>query len=295
MAPVVDSDDETQYHKDFTLSITKALGDQLAAALEGLDRAPLIEESIARLKEKPGVYQLYLNGAFVYVGKADKSLPARLRHHLRKISGRRNISLAEMSFSCLYVAEDFSALAPEQLLISHHKGMGNIPWNNNGFGNKDPGRQRDSTVLKQNHFDVAFPIDLDRPIEGLRAGEMTLHALLETIKGGLPYNFRYGKTADFTTRRVHVPAAGMTADEVFQLVSAEITDKWQVVALMGYVIMYDDRPDTYRSAWRYYRDGQRVSAVPESEPVGEIEADPSRLDDRADGIEVGTFDDTLTE
>ncbi|MGW2677862.1 GIY-YIG nuclease family protein [Streptomyces sp. NPDC001436] len=279
MVPVVGSEDGTQYHKDFTLSITKALGDQLAYALKKLGRAPLSEESIARLKEKPGVYQLYLNGKFVYVGKADKSLPARLGNHLRKISGRRNIFLDEMAFSCLYVAEDFSALAPEQLLITHHKGQGDIPWNNNGFGNKDPGRQRDSTVLKRNHFDVLFPIDLDRPIEGLRAGETTLHELLETIKAGLPYIFRYGKSAEFKARKLHVPSAAMTADEVFQLVSAEIPAKWQVAALMGYVIMYDDSPNNYKSAWRYYRDGQRVNAVPEAEPAGAIEVDPSTADD----------------
>ncbi|MEW2607486.1 GIY-YIG nuclease family protein [[Kitasatospora] papulosa] len=278
MAPVVGSDDGTQYHKDFTLSITKALGDQLAVALAGLARAPLTEESITRLKEKPGVYQLYLNGEFVYVGKADKSLPTRLRNHLGKISGRRNISLDEMAFSCLYVAEDFSALAPEQLLISHHKGMGDIPWNNNGFGNKDPGRQRDSTVLKQNHFDVLFPIDLERPVKGLQAGETTLHELLETIKAGLPYNFRYGKSPEFKNRHVHVPAAGMTADEVFRLVSAEIPTKWQATALMGYVIMYDDSPTAYRSAWRYYRDGERINAVPEAEPAGVVEAEPPTVD-----------------
>ncbi|WDO07459.1 GIY-YIG nuclease family protein [Streptomyces murinus] len=279
MVPVVGPEDGTQYHKDFTLSITKALGDQLAYALEKLGRAPLSEESIARLKEKPGVYQLYLNGKFVYVGKADKSLPARLGNHLRKISGRRNISLDEMAFSCLYVAEDFSALAPEQLLITHHKGQGDIPWNNNGFGNKDPGRQRDSTVLKRNHFDVLFPIDLDRPIEGLQAGETTLHELLEAIKAGLPYIFRYGKSAEFKARSVHVPSAAMTADEVFQLISAEIPDKWQVAALMGYVIMYDDSPNTYRSAWRYYRHGERTSAVPEADPAGVVEAEPPSMDD----------------
>ncbi|MFD6939003.1 GIY-YIG nuclease family protein [Streptomyces goshikiensis] len=272
MAPVVGSDDGTQYHKDFTLSITKALGDQLAAALEGLDRAPLAEEDIARLKEKPGVYQLYLNGEFVYVGKADKSLPTRLRNHLRKISGRRNICLAEMAFSCLYVAEDFSALAPEQLLISHHKGQGDIPWNNNGFGNKDPGRQRDHTI--PNRFDVKFPIDLDRPVEGLSLGETTLHELLETTKAGLPYNFRYGTSGEFKTRSVHVPAAGMTADQVFQLVSAEIPAKWQITALMGYVIMYDDSPNMYGSAWRYYRDGQLISARPEAELAEDMETDP---------------------
>ncbi|MFE5841252.1 Eco29kI family restriction endonuclease [Streptomyces niveus] len=279
MTPVVGSDDGPQYHKDFTLSITKALGDQLADALGKLDRAPLTEESLACLKEKPGVYQLYLNDKFVYVGKADKSLPARLSNHLRKISGRRNISLDEMTFSCLYVAEDFSALAPEQLLITHHKGMGDIPWNNNGFGNKDPGRQRDNTVLKRNHFDVLYPIDLGRPIEGLQAGETTLHELLETIKAGLPYIFRYGKSAEFKTRSVHVPAAGMTADEVFQLVSAEIPAKWQVTALMGYALMYDDSPNTYRSAWRYYRAGQHVGAVPEAEPAGYVEVDPPTVGD----------------
>ncbi|MFF3978529.1 GIY-YIG nuclease family protein [Streptomyces sp. NPDC001828] len=257
------------------MSITKALGDQLAAALKGLDRATLTEESIARLKEKPGVYQLYLNGKFVYVGKADKSLPARLRDHLRKISGRRNISPSEMAFSCLYVAEDFSALAPEQLLISHHKGMGDIPWNNNGFGNKDPGRQRDSTVLKQNHFDVLFPIDLDRPIEGLEPGETSLHALMEAVKAGLPYNFRYGKSAEFKARHLRVPTAAMTANEAFHLISAEAPEGWQVTALMGYVIMYDDSPNEYKSAWRYYRAGDSMSAVPEAEPAGDVEADPS--------------------
>jgi hypothetical protein len=175
------------------------------------------------------------------------------------------------------VAEDFSALAPEQLLITHHKGQGDIPWNNNGFGNKDPGRQRDHTI--PNRFDVKFPIDLDRPVEGLSPGEMTLQELLERIKAGLPYNFRYGASEEFKIRSVHVPVAGMTADQILQLVSAEIPAQWQITALMGYVIMYDDSPSTYRSAWRYYRDGQLVSAQPEAEVTGAVEVDPPTQDD----------------
>ncbi len=118
---------ERPFHRNFTLSITKALGDQLAAGLEELTPAPLADEHIDQLEERAGVYQLYLNGDFVYVGKADKSLQARLRNHLKKISGRRGITLDEITFSCLYVAEDFSALAPEQLLINHHKGQGTSP------------------------------------------------------------------------------------------------------------------------------------------------------------------------
>ncbi|MFE6303490.1 GIY-YIG nuclease family protein [Nocardiopsis sp. NPDC057823] len=290
MASVVSPGDRTQYHKDFTLSITKALGDQLAAALEGLGKAPLVERSIAELKEKPGVYQLYLNGEFVYVGKADRSLPARLRNHLRKISGRRGISLGEMAFSCLYVAEDFSALAPEQLLISHYKGMGDIPWNNNGFGNKDPGSRRDNTVLKQNHFDMLFPIDLDRPVEGLRAGEMTLQELLETVKLALPYNFRYGKDDSFKSRTVSVPARPLTADQVFQMISAAVPEPWQITALMGYVIMYADSPGTYKSAWRYYRNGESIKSVPEVDPAELVEAEP-----HTDGGALSSSDEGKTE
>ncbi|MGW4644966.1 GIY-YIG nuclease family protein [Kitasatospora sp. NPDC004289] len=279
MAPVAGVDGGPQYHKDFMLSITKALGDQLAEALQGLGKAPLSEESIGRLEDKAGVYQLYLDGEFVYVGKADKSLPARLRNHLQKISGRRNISSERMTFSCLYVAEDFSALAPEQLLISRHKEMGNIPWNNNGFGNKDPGRQRDSTILKLNHFDVQFPVDLSRPITGLGPGEITLQDLLEKVKAGLPYNFRYAHSSEFKHRYVQVPEGPVDAAEIFRLISAEIPDNWQVTSLMGYVIMYNDSPTEYRSAWRYYRAGQAIDAVPEASPANDAPVDetPSEL------------------
>jgi hypothetical protein len=271
MTPAVESDDGAKYHRDFTLSITKALGDQLADALEGLDRAPLTEDSIDDLKEKPGVYQLYLNGEFVYVGKADKSIPVRLRQHFRKIGGRRGISLRDVEFSCLYVAEDFSALAPEQLLITHHKEAGQIPWNNNGFGNKDPGRNRDSTVLKANHFDMLFPIDLERTVDGLTPGVVTLQRFLDEVKADLPYNFRYQKSPLFKQRLVTIPEANMTADSVFRLIATEIPDSWQIVALMGYVIMYDDSPREYPSAWHYYRGAESFETAPEAEPPGPID------------------------
>lgn len=212
------------YHGDFRLSIAKALVDQLAAVLSQLGQAPLAEETLAVLDERPGVYQLYLHRAFVYVGKADKSLPARLGNHLRKLSGRRNIDLASVTFSCLYVAEDFSALAPEQLLISRHKGMGGIPWNNNGFGNKDPGRQRDTTVLKKNHFDVVYPIDLGKGIDGLTPGEITLYAFLKTLKAGLRYNFRYAEPLGSKETTVTVPEGELSADVAFQLVSAALPE-----------------------------------------------------------------------
>ena len=76
---------------EFRLSITRALEDQLAAALKTLSPDPLTAEGLGELEARGGVYQLYHRGTFVYVGKAEQSLPGRLGDHLRKISGRMNI------------------------------------------------------------------------------------------------------------------------------------------------------------------------------------------------------------
>ncbi|MGW1363321.1 GIY-YIG nuclease family protein [Streptomyces chartreusis] len=254
--------EESTFHRSFTLSITKALGDQLAADLAKLTRAPLSDVSINQLLQRPGVYQLHLHDDFVYVGKAEKSLPARLRQHLKKISGRRGITPNDMSFSCLYVAEDFSALAPEQLLINHHKDLGEIPWNNNGFGNRDPGRQRDHTALKPTHFDALYPIDLDRPVEGLVAGETNLLDLLKSLKTTLPYNIRYAKSGDLESTKLVITDVDLSTDALFKSISAAASGGWQITALGGYVVMYEDNPTEYASASRYYRGGQVVHGVP---------------------------------
>ncbi|MFD4767560.1 Eco29kI family restriction endonuclease [Streptomyces niveus] len=273
MAPTGPYSDEAKYHKDFKLNITKALGDQLAEELQTLAHAPLTEESISSLTLAGGVYQLYHQGEFVYVGKADSSLPDRLRHHLRKIAGRRNIPLSDLTFSCLYVDDDFSALAPEQLLIYHHKRRNGIPWNNNGFGNKDPGRQRDTSLVKVGHFDMRFPIDLDFAVTGLAPGVASLDRLLKTAKERLPYVFRYQSLPRFKQAIVEIPSPTMTADSLFRLISTAIPGDWQIVALMGYVIMYPDSPQTYASASRYYRAGGSSEARPQVDLVHPVEED----------------------
>lgn len=265
----------SQFSSQFRLSITRALGDQLAKALENLERAPLAQRNLdlleaqaeaERLSSRSGVYQLYRGDGLVYVGKADKPLASRLGNHLRKISGRSNISIDEISFKCLYVAEDFSAVAPEKLLIKKYKEDGHIPWNANGFGNKDPGRNRDQTVLKANHFDMQFPVDLGRDVEGLEPGDHWLWDLVPLIKDGLPYNFRFPKKKNERCKNVviSVPSKNMTADDVFRLVAAKLPEAWQISALMGYVIMYGDKRVDYPSAWRYYRGSEVVAHSPEA-------------------------------
>ncbi|MET9479978.1 GIY-YIG nuclease family protein [Streptomyces sp. NPDC006638] len=252
-------------HAEFKLSITKALGDQLAAALEELTPAPLTMDNIRSLRPLPGVYQLYRSGDLVYVGKAEKSLPQRIERHFRKISGRRNISLTEMSFICLYVDEDFGAVAPERLLINKHRGQGEVPWNYNGFGNNDPGKRRDTTEVDVGHFDRQYPIDLEyvfpNPIaaEPLKGAEASLAELLAATKSALPYVFRYESTKAFEEIRIELAASHLTADEALRVISEHSPYPWQVTALPGYVIMYGKTED-YPSGMRYYRSGDVVDS-----------------------------------
>jgi hypothetical protein len=259
----------TIYHADFRLSITKALSDQLADALDHLKPVALTLENIEALEPRDGVYQLYRNGKFVYVGKTDNTLPIRLSEHYQKLSGRKNISIQEMEFTCLYVDEDFTALAPEQLLIKRHKKEGDIPWNNCGFGNHDPGRQRDTTVLNADHFDVLFPIDVDRIVAGLKPGTHLLGDLLTSYRSLLPFTFRFDDARKspeakrtYATTRVTVPDAELTAAEVFALIARELPENWQIAVFLGYAIMYPDNQSNYPSAWRYYRKTMALDVQP---------------------------------
>ncbi|MFG2302389.1 GIY-YIG nuclease family protein [Actinacidiphila glaucinigra] len=245
----------SENHAEFKLSITKALGDQLAAALEELTPAPLTMENIRALRSSPGVYQLYKDGDLVYVGKADRSLPQRIEKHYRKISGRTNILLAQMTFTCLYVDEDFGAVAPERLLINQHRGEGKVPWNYNGFGNNDPGKRRDTTEVDEGHFDHDHPIDLEYKLTGLsaeRSPGASLASLLQAVKLQLPYVFRYQSSVDFDGISIELPIGDLTADEVLRVVAQRLPEAWQITALPGYLIMYPKIED-YPSARRCYR------------------------------------------
>jgi hypothetical protein len=280
MAPAVKSEGPEGFHADFTLSVTRALRDQLEIALSGLTKAALTQVNLDRLLERAGVYQLYLHDELVYVGKADKTLPGRLKKHMRKISGRENIDLPDVQFCCLYVAEDFTALAPEKLLISRYDQTGRAMWNHNGFGNNDPGRRRDLTAVKANHFDRAYPAALNRTVDGLASGEIQMKELLKKIKSGLPFNFRYavrdlGPAANET---IDIESSKLTADQAFSLVARRLPPRWQIVALPGYSIMYPDSPDAYLSARRYYRGSKRIDAEPQFSEAGDIEDDNEESD-----------------
>ena len=268
---------------EFKLSITRALADQLAVALLGLSPAPLTEEELDKLDKRPGVYELFLDNNKVYIGKASQDLPGRLGNHLRKLSGRTGIRLDQVKFQCLYVDEDLEAAAPEKMLIKNNKDDGTIPWNTNGFGNKDPGRNRDNSLVKANHFDANYPINLDQPFVLPEKLFYSIWEYLQMIKLYFPFNIRYDarlkqRPGPFPNLRIEPPQGRTSARELVKLAIETLPEGWQATALSGYIILYEEIRDYEgaRTLWRKI-DGvttELVGAGRLGEP-GSVEEDPS--------------------
>lgn len=269
---------------DFKLSITRALADQLHAALATLTPYPLRPDTIDLLQNRPGVYALQLDGARVYVGKASKSLTARLGKHLRKLSGRSGFD-GRVTFICLYVDEDLEASAPEKMLINAYRSEGGAPWNTNGFGNNDPGKQRDTSKIKAKHFDAIYPINLklDLTVDQSLVGESDALSLLTQLKDNLPYLLRFDseKSDDLRAVTIEIPVATMRVSEWLDHLVARLPSGWQATALPGYIIVYMEKDaDKYPSAIALWRNeqGTLITRAGASEKSASNENEPDDMD-----------------
>jgi hypothetical protein len=272
---------------EFRLSITRALGDQLATTLESLRPARLTAINLATVQSRPGIYVLFLGEQRVYVGKASKSLHDRLSQHLRKVSGRTGLDHGAIGFVCVYVDEDLDAAAPEKLLIKKYRVGGGIPWNTNGFGNKDPGRNRDGSVVKAAHFDALYPINLDYPIQ-LPSKTCDIGEVLNAAKMQLPYLLRFDSTEaarkTYSGSRVTFQAGEIPTRTLIRHVVGALPIGWQATALPGYLILYPEIRE-YESALAWWRRG----------PDGTVEETPGPRHFAAGAVESpdANFDEAL--
>ncbi|QDY11140.1 Eco29kI family restriction endonuclease [Micromonospora sp. HM134] len=268
-----------EWEAEFRLSITRALADQLATTLAALVPAPLRQDNVSRVRARPGVYELFVRGERVYVGKAANSLNARLGQHLRKLSGRSGIDLADVRFVCTYVDEDLDAAAPERLLIKQYRASESVPWNTNGFGNNDPGRNRDTSVVKAAHFDAIHPIDLDHHV-ALGADVRTIEDVLTAAPTALPYRIRFDKRPAakeiYHDATVNLPSQPLPVRDLAARLVAALPLGWQLTALPGYLILYTETRE-YESAlgWWRSRSDQTVEYQPGPSrfAAGGVEAD----------------------
>jgi hypothetical protein len=242
----------------FEIDIISALSSQLVDAFEKLDPGPLTEKQLDDLDPGQGVYQLFYKGAIVYVGQA-RSLKTRRAQHRKKISGRQNINVEDMGFKCLYVHANWTALAPEDALIKHHRklGKGTCPWNGNGFGPHDPGRERETTNKLTEGFDALYPIRTELPCGWISPGGYNALDLLKALKRGLPYLLRFEglaqksgrRHAELLTARIEVQSENMAAEDLITLIAKEL-DGWQGTVFPSHMILYKES--------RAYQHGRRI-------------------------------------
>jgi hypothetical protein len=260
----------------FEIDIISALSTQLVDSFENLTIGLLNRETLAILEREQGVYQLFLDGSLVYVGKAD-DLPRRLSEHFTKITGRRNIDIGNMGFKCLYVHKNWTTLAPESSLIDHYrsKGTGEAEWNGNGFGPHDPGRNREITNKPPDGFDALYPIREDWPCSWVEPGDWGILDLLVSLKENLPYLLRYQTAsgandgdrnahytrghADHLGKMVHVPHRNMQANELLRLITQELPG-WQATTFPSHMILYKESDEGPQG--RVYRHGTLIHREP---------------------------------
>lgn len=239
----------TAGYREFEFDLPGALLLHMITVLDDLEAAPLDPAFLYDIPEVQGIYQLYLDGELVYVGKtdADSGLSSRLRRHERAIRHRVGLDPGRVSFKALRVYV-FTAIDLETQLISHYGGYDVVRWNGSGFGANDPGRQRDTTTYRPDHFDVVFPIDIDRPLEITFPHTATAAEVLNAVKNTVPYVFRF-EAAGGRSRQPHpdllttvtIPDDMMlTARGVLMTVVPELPKGWQATQLPGRVILYKE-------------------------------------------------------
>jgi len=223
----------------FDIDLPRALREQLVEALAQVETGALTASNLDEVPLSRGVYQLYLFGELVYVGKASR-LRTRLTKHLHKIQGRSGLDLATVSFKCLWMSPNWITLAPESQLIALYKAQGTAIWNGNGFGPNDPGAGREDRNKPPALFDQLYPIRESWPCDFISPGNWDVRTLLLRMKKNLPFLLRFQKSSpDYTGVSVEIPQGGMPASELLRLVAQALPSGWQATRFPSHMILYN--------------------------------------------------------
>jgi len=235
--------------RQFEFALTDALIAQLITCLDGMDTAELIPDLTAKIPNGQGVYQLFLDGKLVYIGKTDNEagLQYRLQRHANLVLSRDNLTGGRVTFKAVQVLV-FSAMELESMLIKHYAIDGKVPpWNNSGFGSNDPGRERDTTKYKPSHFNVLYPISLLRPVTTPLTAGSTVKDALKLLKSELPFLLRFqglrAKKSELNDAILPNDIVGLSVEDTLKSLINLLPKGWQATHLPGYIILYKENRD----------------------------------------------------
>ncbi len=244
----------TAGYVEFEFDLPEALLKRLITVFDNLSPAPLTKLNVEAIPEEQGVYQIFLteNGKsdLVYIGKTDAAsgLRVRLNRHAIKIQNRQNLDPDKVTFKAVRVFV-FTPVDLETQLIEHYGTTSTVSWNGSGFGSNDPGRERDTTTYKENHFDARFPIDINRPLSFAVPSTESAANILRVLKAGSTYLIRFqrlGKgqrAAHLDLEKTSVsldPSLPKTAESVIKQVIQQLPVGWHATMLPSHVIIYKE-------------------------------------------------------
>ncbi len=254
---------------EFEFDLPGALLAKLIDVFERLDYAPVTADALNSIPDAQGVYQLFHAGAeepgLVYIGKTDMAagLRKRLTRHARKLENRVGLSRGNVFFKAVRVYV-FTAVDLETQLIDHYGGVSKVSWNGSGFGSNDPGRERDTTKYKPDHFDARYPIDPNLPLDIEIPLVGTAASILRNLKRHLPYLLRF-ELAGRAQSKAHEdleqsmvsldPARPLTAESIITQVVNQLPGGWHATALPSHTIMYKNDTRRFPSGREIARSG----------------------------------------
>ena len=259
------------FYESLEFDLPVALTERLVALFDEMPQGKLNAATIKRYVEPDaqGVYQLFVDGELVYIGKTDAEagLGRRLLRHATKVASRKNLKPSAVTFKAVRVFV-FTVMDLEQLLIKSYEDRAAtgtagserrfLAWNHSGFGSNDPGRNRDGSQVKSDHFDALYPIDLDYKIKISHARKLVSVAeVLAELKSKLPYGLRFESSAlKKKTPHADLAASSVTLSNdidsvrnVLKQIATALGPKWQLTALPGYIIVYKEKVK-YKHAMR---------------------------------------------
>jgi hypothetical protein len=231
---------------EFEFQLPEALLAQIVQRFTDAEPDSLLPENLRDIPDAQGVYQLLHQGELVYIGKTDAEagLRKRLERHSRNVQHRLNIQPEDVQFKALRVFV-FTAMDIESQLISHY-GREGSRWNGSGFGANDPGRERDTTTAREGHFDLQFPLDLDKALTLQLPPPVSVGVVLFQLKDAVPYTFRFETTGrrtaheDLTNAMLTELPQPLTMRTILQAILGVVSPGWQATALPGRVILYKE-------------------------------------------------------
>lgn len=248
-------------YREFEFDLPGALLTHLVRALDGLEAAPLDADGLAPVQEAQGVYQLFLDGQLVYIGKTDAEagLLKRLTRHSCKTRHRQGLDPARVTYKAIRIFV-FTAIDLETQLIRHYGGVAGTLWNGSGFGANDPGRNRDHS--RPGQYDTSYPIDIDRELEVNFGAAGNAAQVAQRVKDALPYTFRFegagsGRAAhpDLTGTPIVMPEGPWTARRSIAELVSQLPPGWQATRLSALIILYREHRDDYPQAAIIARSG----------------------------------------